>query len=262
MRTPTRKARRNSPHEARHALPNGKVLDHTGDACLSDESIASVTAQRRPIADWRDAEFACAEWMRGHGWPDATVGTGRADRGLDIISTTGVGQVKWQTKPVGRPAVQSLVGAARGQQALLFSSSGFTRGAIDWALEETVQLVQYDVLAHFTEVVTVSLTQTMKFGLDKRTGAKPVELRIDQKISSMNASSARLTDTIHRMRRQNLSWSERRRLAAAERIVIDCQPTIQKLSALYDAGKWRRAERQADELMSAFTKASKLLRTS
>jgi hypothetical protein len=100
----------------------------------------------RPIVDHEDAEEFVAEWMRYAGYRDAER-TGRgADRGIDVKSNEAVAQVKFfSDKPVGRPAVQRLHGAAApgNKRPLFFSSTGYSRHAIEYSEEVGIALFTF-----------------------------------------------------------------------------------------------------------------------
>jgi len=72
---------------------------------------------------------------------------GSADGGIDVITARWAVQVKHTAKRVGRPAVQQLVGAALslGRSPALFSTSGFSAPACDYALDHDVALFELDL---------------------------------------------------------------------------------------------------------------------
>jgi hypothetical protein len=67
------------------------------------------------------------------------------DGGADCIADKFVVQVKHLAKPVGVATVREIfaVGVARGRTPVLFSKSGFTSGALDFAIEHEVLLFTY-----------------------------------------------------------------------------------------------------------------------
>ena len=93
-----------------------------------------------------DAEECAAEWMRVLGYADATATPVGADQGIDVMSSTAIAQVKTETVPVGRPALQNLAGvaAAEGKGALFFSLSGFRATALEWADRVSMALFEFD----------------------------------------------------------------------------------------------------------------------
>lgn len=103
---------------------------------------------RRPrIRDWRDAEMATARWLRRAGCRRVSLTGGSADGGIDVLTAEWAVQVKHTTKRVGRPAVQQLVGAALtlDRRPALFSTSGFSAPALDYAVEHEVALFQLEL---------------------------------------------------------------------------------------------------------------------
>ncbi len=85
----------------------------------------------------RDFEIICANWMQLWGEVDASATQFSGDEGLDVVSSNFGAQVKFYAdKPVGRPEVQALYGAASGrglQPAFFAYSSGYTSEALQWA---------------------------------------------------------------------------------------------------------------------------------
>ncbi|MCF6509819.1 restriction endonuclease [Blastococcus sp. MG754426] len=61
-----------------------------------------------------DAEVYAARWMRALGFYDAQETPASGDAGIDVMSAGAVAQVKMAAKQVGRPEVQSFVGAVHG----------------------------------------------------------------------------------------------------------------------------------------------------
>gem|GEM_PF-6266133 len=102
---------------------------------------------------WREMERRACQWMQANGFRDARL-TGRGvDGGLDIVAKSAVAQVKHQRATTGGPAVQQLVGAAEGRRALLFSSTGFSKKAVEFANRYSVALFQQVVLTDGTATV-------------------------------------------------------------------------------------------------------------
>jgi len=93
-----------------------------------------------------DAERVTARWMRWMGYDDADVTRPGADGGIDVTSPRCVAQVKTETLPVGRPAIQRLHGVATGlgKEGLFFSLSGYTSQAIEWADVVKMPLFRFD----------------------------------------------------------------------------------------------------------------------
>jgi hypothetical protein len=87
--------------------------------------------------------------MRQIGFDDADITTAGADRGVDVVSSRAVAQVKhYATSPVGAPAVQQLRGAAHAYEwHLFYSLSGYTKAAVQFADDASVALFTYDARA-------------------------------------------------------------------------------------------------------------------
>jgi len=92
---------------------------------------------RRAPRDAREFELIAASWMQFWGEHDATVTQFSADGGVDVLSENYGAQVKfYANKPVGRPEVQGLHGAAAGfgvRPAFFAYSTGYTKEALQWA---------------------------------------------------------------------------------------------------------------------------------
>ncbi|MFI2422906.1 restriction endonuclease [Streptomyces sp. NPDC018955] len=113
-------------------------------------SPAPSSSKTLPIAPltWRDAELMAAQHMRQIGYLDAhDTGMG-SDAGIDVEAAGAVAQVKMMKRPVSRPDVQRLAGAA-GQgaaKALLFYSwQGYTSKALEWADSQGMLLFEFDL---------------------------------------------------------------------------------------------------------------------
>ena len=108
--------------------------------------------ERRLIRTAADAEIVAAEWMRWMGFRDATRTPTGADGGIDVMSTGAVAQVKMHAKPIGRPDMQKLYGAARGRRALFFSLQSYTDEARSWADQVGMALFRFDLQGEPTAV--------------------------------------------------------------------------------------------------------------
>lgn len=109
--------------------------------------VAPVTERRTGVLTWRDAELLAVQHMRAIGFLDARDTGPGSDGGIDAVATGAVAQVKMHQKPIGRPDIQRLVGAAAGQQPVLllyYSFSGFTSTAHAYADERGVVLFGFD----------------------------------------------------------------------------------------------------------------------
>lgn len=88
------------------------------------------------VTSWQAAERVAAVWVRWLGHRDARITAGGTDGGIDVVSATALGQVKfYSSAPIGRPDVQRLYGTdeGAGRDLFFFSTSGFTRQAIECA---------------------------------------------------------------------------------------------------------------------------------
>lgn len=98
------------------------------------------------ITSWAEAEMAAAAHMRSLGFTDAKITKRGADKGIDVLASSGSAQVKHMRKPVGSPTVQQFIGAAAPNSvALIYSLAGFTAQAIEIAAETDVALFAYTV---------------------------------------------------------------------------------------------------------------------
>ena len=210
------------------------------------------------VVDWRDAELAAAEWMRAHGWPDAYAAGRGADNGLDVISGNAVAQVKWHSKPMGRPDLQKLVGATWniGATMLAFSRSGFTAPAIAFAEDNGVGLF----VLHENGRATVVVGPPTTVVLDARKAAQdPRVTALDESMLRLSELSAHVVGRIERMERQSLGWTQRRRLEAARKKASDCAPLFNQIQMHYSARKWRKAQVVVGRAWKALSEAEKLL---
>lgn len=83
--------------------------------------------------------------LRDLGFRDARVTKQGADGGIDVTGRHVAAQVKWHAKPVGRPDLQRLVGAAGTQRQLVFvSREGFSAPAVQYADQLNMALVSLD----------------------------------------------------------------------------------------------------------------------
>lgn len=99
----------------------------------------------RLIRTAADAELVAVEWTRYFGFRDARWTGGGADGGLDIVGAAVAGEVKMHGKPVGRPHLQKLHGAATGDVTrMFFSLAGFTPHALDYAAAVEMALFTFD----------------------------------------------------------------------------------------------------------------------
>jgi len=97
---------------------------------------------RRAPKDAREFELIATSWMQFWGEYDAAATQFSGDGGVDVLSSNYGAQVKfYSNKPVGRPEVQGLVGAAAGygvRPAFFAYSTGYTTEALQWAQDMDV----------------------------------------------------------------------------------------------------------------------------
>lgn len=97
---------------------------------------------RRAPRDAREFELIAMSWMQFWGEHDAVATQFSGDGGVDVLSSNFGAQVKfYSNKPVGRPEVQALVGAAAGHgvRPVFFAySTGYTSEALQWAQDMDV----------------------------------------------------------------------------------------------------------------------------
>ncbi|MGY1782228.1 restriction endonuclease [Geodermatophilus sp. SYSU D01036] len=106
-----------------------------------DRGSAGGNSPSQPTAgDWQQAERLAAAALRQFGFADAAVTTAGADGGLDVVARFAVAQVKYTTKPVGRPVLQQLQGAAGGRAAVCFAYAGYSAQASAFADEHQIAL--------------------------------------------------------------------------------------------------------------------------
>lgn len=212
------------------------------------------------IVDWRDAELAAAEWMRRNGWPDALATQSVADKGLDIVSDDAVAQVKWHHRPMGRPDLQKLVGAAwaHGGQALAFSRSGFSKPAVDFALDNSIGLYQISATGAVEAVVTVMLT---KIDLTTKDPAEdPKVTALDRSMMALAGRAASSIGMIERMERRPLGMRQRRRLRSAQEKMQTIAAVLAEIDRRYSSHQWRRAQRAVERASAMLAQVEALLR--
>jgi hypothetical protein len=105
-------------------------------------------ARPDPIANGvtpRGAEALVAQWMRHLGESVAEVTQYRGDGGVDVSGARFIAQVKHFTGSVGVAPIRELAGVATydGRQALFFTSSGYSAGAVTFANRSGVALFVY-----------------------------------------------------------------------------------------------------------------------
>ena len=96
------------------------------------------------MIDWQEAERRAADYLTQLGFTTVEVQSGGSDGGVDVrVPGLVVAQVKATNSPVGRPVIQQIFGIAKAEgdvTPIVFSLSGFSQTAIDWADEHSVAL--------------------------------------------------------------------------------------------------------------------------
>ncbi|WP_175401121.1 restriction endonuclease [Gordonia sp. UCD-TK1] len=144
-------------------------VDGLSDTEVDHPIAAVLSGVSRAEAD--QAEKAAAQLMRKIGFSDATATVSSGDHGIDVRATAGLAQVKWQSKPVGRPAVQQLGGAwlreqslwKRNTKMLFFSKSGYTSAAVDYADAVGMVLFEFDLKGRATAVGKAAMSYRKKY---------------------------------------------------------------------------------------------------
>jgi hypothetical protein len=90
--------------------------------------------------------------MRRIGFADAKRTSSGRDGGIDVQATGAVAQVKMHWNPVGRPDLQRLHGAARGEAAFFFSLQGYGQTALQWGDSVGMALFRFDLEGLFSPV--------------------------------------------------------------------------------------------------------------
>jgi hypothetical protein len=108
--------------------------------------------------DWRAAEVKVAGWLVERGERGVAVTPSSHDLGIDVNTDGLVVQVNHWKGNVGAPHVRQIVGAAMpsGKQPVLFTRSGFTRDALEFAEQAGVGLFTYDELGGLSPVSSVA----------------------------------------------------------------------------------------------------------
>ncbi|WP_050723053.1 restriction endonuclease [Microbacterium sp. GCS4] len=121
----------------------------TGMTVETSRSRGFLPPSPRPHGvDARGAEEVVAQWMRHLGEADAELTSYTGDGGIDVTGTRSFAQVKHYASSVGVAAVRELAGVAandpRRRHALFFTSTGYARGAREFADTAGIALFVYD----------------------------------------------------------------------------------------------------------------------
>ena len=121
------------------------------------------------------AERTAADWMRRHGFPDATVMNGGVDTGVHVIASRAAAQVRTSFAPVEPEDLSRLVRDSRtmsGCQRIFFSLSGYSDRAMQFAEEHCIALL---VVGRDGSVVPANAWGENLFG--SRFGGDPLPAR-------------------------------------------------------------------------------------
>lgn len=170
--------------------------------------------------------------------------TAGADEGLDLLGPDACGQVKHHLRPVGRPALQQLVGAAAGHEGhkLFFALAGYTPAALTYANAQGVALFRYNTVGLVEAVNTVA-----REVVAQSAGASQAQVRAaidaqewDDKLSSalrvLEGQIAEANRELNRLRREG-TWRAKRRLDKARVPAAAVSKTTAKLGKRMSKGK-------------------------
>lgn len=121
----------------------GKYAD-TPDHEPLDLQPPSLPAPRL-VRTFREAEQYAAEVMEHLGFTNVVLSGRGADGGIDVRCAEAVVQVKMEALAVGRPVIQAIFGIAsmENRHAAVFSLSGYTKQAVEWADKAGVALLAF-----------------------------------------------------------------------------------------------------------------------
>ena len=104
----------------------------------------SQTAPQRVVMQWSDAEELARDYLIWLGHKGVRCTGAGADGGVDVESSSLVGQVKMHNRPTGRPEIQRLFGiAAAEKKHACFFAMAFSADAKAWAEKAGVALFQF-----------------------------------------------------------------------------------------------------------------------
>ena len=119
--------------------------------------------------DARGAEEIVAQWMRHIGEVDAELTSYTGDGGIDVLGSKSIAQVKHYAKSVGVAPIRELAGVAandpRRRVALFFTSTGYARGAIDFADNAGIALFVYSAERAGLEAMNAKAKTLMHNGI-------------------------------------------------------------------------------------------------
>ncbi|WP_256820417.1 restriction endonuclease [Dietzia sp. Die43] len=134
--------------------PDGVLKEYAAEAAEQSRRIAgrtqpfSASAPGTFRSTARQAELDAAKFLRVLGLRDAYATSATSDAGIDVLGTRVAAQVKWQKSQVGRPAIQSFLGACHpdisNRILCFFAYSGFTAPATNLADSVPMALFRFD----------------------------------------------------------------------------------------------------------------------
>lgn len=134
--------------------PDGVLKEYAAEAAEQSKRIAgksqpfTASAPGTFRSTARQAELNAAKFLRDLGFRDAYATSATSDGGIDVLGTRVVAQVKWQKSQVGRPAIQSFLGACHpdisNRILCFFAYSGFTVPATNFADSVPMALFRFD----------------------------------------------------------------------------------------------------------------------
>jgi hypothetical protein len=197
--------------------------------------LAAAARLHGPVHDPAAAERFAAAVTVAMGFSDAMVTPAGPDGGLDVVGRDVAGQVKYQQRPVGRPEVQKLAGAASGRKAFFFSSGGYSAEAVDWAELHSVATFTFDSLGNLYASGALAELYMKRGAQVGAMSGRQVQLRdrsqaCTREVELLGASMERLAS------RHKLKRSELRRLQAAREIWDQIQLGFDKLSRIAEPG--------------------------
>lgn len=154
-------------HDPQHGLSgSGDELPAVSDGDHGADRVHDDIGRAAVVSTWQEAEALAAWHMKQLGFEDALVTPAGPDGGIDVTASAAAGQVKHYASPIGAPVVQQLRGAALGKDwALVYSRSGFTRSAAQFADEAKVGLFSYNDSGTVMPVSDAAIYLAEKAGL-------------------------------------------------------------------------------------------------
>ncbi len=126
-------------------------------------------APRPHGVDARGAEEVVAQWMRHLGEVDAELTSFTGDGGIDVRGARSIAQVKHYAKSVGVAPIRELAGVAANDPhrriPLFFTSTGYAKGAVDFADGAGIALFVYSAERADLEAMNAKAKTLMHSGI-------------------------------------------------------------------------------------------------